>query len=126
MAKKRTVTDADEGTSRKKRKAAEASEAKIKSLAADDDDDGDFLDEPTPRDSRKKQKKRQVAQDENDRQGEMKIEDMPLLAPGFRFFEGFSDTIRNTGIAALTKVRQLIDSMNKWCKANNISGGAGS
>lgn len=102
MAKKRTSAAAgiraeDEGRSTKKRKAAEVSRAKTREMTDVDAEYERDFDEELVRNSRSRSKKGGKPKQE-------RVEAMPLFAPGLRLFEGFSDTIRNTEIAALTKV----------------------
>lgn len=103
MAKKRTQTAAGiaeaEG-GRKKRKAARESEAKIQRMVEDerdaDEDDFDVV-APTSREKKKPAIQQKPANPQ----------DMPLYAPGLRLFERFSDTIRNTELATLTKASEF-------------------
>lgn len=113
MAKKRdqataAIGVASEGTGRKKRKAAERSSAKIRKIADEEDhtDEGEVKNVTKGKSKAAKSK----PQEEVVEPKPTKPEDMPLFAPGLRLFEGFSDTIRNTEIAALTKVRRS----SKW------------
>lgn len=103
MAKKRTTTAAgiaEAQGGRKKRQAARESEAKISRMVEDERDaDDDDFDEVV---STRPDKLQAVATPKL-----VRPEDMPLYAPGLRLFEGFSDTIRNTEIAALTKVHNI-------------------
>lgn len=87
------VTNTNEEGGRKKRKAASESAAKIKKIADDDEgSDDEFDDVQVVRGAGGMRKK------------ETRVEDMPLMAPGFRLWEGFADTVKDTDLGRLAKV----------------------